>query len=126
MLVAARGKKVQPRATQPVLLEFGSQQQNIRNTKSTRITRNIRNTKNTSCQTASCQIAKCPAGQQAPGISNDDDEDVYASYCVVADVHEHDDDGVDEDDDHDDEAAEGKGNGSDDDDDDADKPLARR
>ena len=33
-------------------------------------------------------------------ISNDDDEDVYDSYCVVADVHEHDGNGVDEDDDH--------------------------
>ena len=57
-------------------------------------------------------------------ISNDDDEGVYGSYCVVADDHEHDDDGVDEDDDHDDEDAEGKGNGSDDDDDDADHPFA--
>ena len=29
-------------------------------------------------------------------ISNDDDEYVCDSNCVVADVHEHDDDGVDE------------------------------
>ena len=57
-------------------------------------------------------------------ISNEYDEDVCDSNCVVADVHEHDCDGVDEDDVNDDKDAEGKGNGSDGDDDDADKPLA--